>query len=427
MLQRYLRTIQLGIKSLLLHKLRSGLTMLGIIFGVCSVIAMLAIGEGASYEAQEAIKKLGSNNIIIRSLKPPEAENESNSGGSFVLEYGLTYEDAGRLRETIAGVDRVLPLRLVRENARFAQNSLPCQIISTLPYYLEIVGLELVAGRFLSVNDEKNHDNICAITQHLASRLFPYQNPLNQSIRVGPMYFQVVGIVRETNRIEERTKPTQAEGETINNNIYIPLSTSRKRYGEMIVKRSAGSFSAERVELHQVTVRMNDTDAVEAAQPQIETLMTRFHKKTDYEIIVPLQLLRQAEETKRIFNIVLGSIAAISLLVGGIGIMNIMLASVTERTREIGVRRALGAKKRDIITQFLVETVTLSVTGGLVGVAIGIATPVAVEHFADMKTIVTASSVIVAFGISAVIGIIFGIYPASAAADLDPIEALRHE
>jgi putative ABC transport system permease protein len=404
MLQRYLRTIQLGIKSLLLHKLRSGLTMLGIIFGVCSVIAMLAIGEGASYEAQEAIKKLGSNNIIIRSLKPPEAENESNSGGSFVLEYGLTYEDAGRLRETIAGVDRVLPLRLVRENARFAQNSLPCQIISTLPYYLEIVGLELVAGRFLSVNDEKNHDNICAITQHLASRLFPYQNPLNQSIRVGPMYFQVVGIVRETNRIEERTKPTQAEGETINNNIYIPLSTSRKRYGEMIVKRSAGSFSAERVELHQVTVRMNDTDAVEAAQPQIETLMTRFHKKTDYEIIVPLQLL-----------------------VGGIGIMNIMLASVTERTREIGVRRALGAKKRDIITQFLVETVTLSVTGGLVGVAIGIATPVAVEHFADMKTIVTASSVIVAFGISAVIGIIFGIYPASAAADLDPIEALRHE
>ncbi|MBG87600.1 MAG: ABC transporter ATP-binding protein [Verrucomicrobiales bacterium] len=426
-MQRYLRTIQLGIKSLLLHKLRSGLTMLGIIFGVCSVIAMLAIGEGASYEAQEAIKKLGSNNIIIRSLKPPASETENTTGRSFVLEYGLTYDDSARLRETIKGVDKVLPMRIVRENARFAQNMLQCQIIGTLPYYLEITALELKAGRFLTVNDEKNQDNICAITEHLASRLFPYQNPLNQSIRVGSMYFQVVGVVRETSRVEERTKTSKSDGETINNNIYIPMSTSRKRFGELIVKRSSGSFSAERIELHQITVRMVDTDAVEAAQPQIETAMIRFHDKTDYEIIVPLQLLRQAEETKRIFNIVLGSIAAISLLVGGIGIMNIMMASVTERTREIGVRRALGAKKRDIVTQFLVETVTLSVFGGVVGVLIGIATPIAVEHFADMKTIVTIWSVIIAFGISAAIGVIFGLYPASAAADLDPIEALRHE
>ena len=427
MIQRYVRTIQLGIKSLLLHKLRSGLTMLGIIFGVCSVIAMLAIGEGASYEAQEAIKKLGSNNIIIRSLKPPESESEGTGARAFVLEYGLTYKDAARLRETIKGVDKVLPMRIVRENARFAANSLQAQVIGTLPYYTEIVGLELVAGRFLSVNDERNQDNVCAITQHLASRLFPYQNPLNQSVRVGAIYFQVVGIVRETNRVEERTKTAKNEGETINNNIYIPLATSRKRFGELIVKMSSGSFSAERIELHQITVRMNDTEAVERAQPQIERAMARFHDKTDYEIIVPLQLLRQAEETKRIFNIVLGSIAAISLLVGGIGIMNIMMASVTERTREIGVRRALGAKKRDIIVQFLVETVTLSVTGGVIGVIIGVATPLIVEHFADMKTIVTVFSVVIAFGISAAIGVIFGLYPASAAADLDPIEALRHE
>jgi putative ABC transport system permease protein len=427
MFHRYLRTIELGVKSLLLHKLRSGLTMLGIIFGVCSVIAMLAIGEGASYEAQEAIKKLGSNNIIIRSVKPPEAQNEGGGSSGFVLEYGLTYDDSARLRETIRNVKRVLPMRIVRQNVRFSRTSLPCQIIGTLPFYAEMVSMDLAAGRFLTTNDEQHQDNVCAITESLAKKLFPYQNPLNQAVRVGDIYFQVVGLVRETNRPEERTQKSKSEGETIDNNLYIPMSTSRKRFGEILVRRTAGSFQAERIELHQITVQMETIDDVEAAQPQIETVIEKFHSQNDYELIVPLQLLRQAEETKRIFNIVLGSIAAISLLVGGIGIMNIMMASVTERTREIGVRRALGAKKRDIVTQFLVETVTLSVCGGIIGVIIGVATPWAVERFADMKTIVTMSSVLIAFGISAAIGIIFGLYPASAAAELDPIEALRHE
>jgi putative ABC transport system permease protein len=217
------------------------------------------------------------------------------------------------------------------------------------------------------------------------------------------------------------------EGEPLDNNVYIPLSTSKSRFGEVLIRRSAGSFQAEKVELHQITVQMESTEAVEAADPQIKTLLSRFHGKNDYELIVPLQLLRQAEETKRIFNIVLGSIAAISLLVGGIGIMNIMLATVTERTREIGVRRALGAKKRDITTQFLVETVVLAVGGGLIGVVVGVITPFVVSHLTNMPTIVTFWSVLVAFGISGAVGVVFGLYPASAAAELDPIEALRHE
>ena len=420
--------IQLGIKSLLLHKLRSALTMLGIIFGVCSVIAMLAIGEGASYEAQEAIKRLGSNNIIIRSLKPAEEANESGSSTrSFTLEYGLTYDDGARLQSTIPGVERVLPLRIIRENVRFSRNFIPCQVIGTLPFYPELVGTDIIRGRFLSETDEKHHNNVCALTTSLASRLFPYQDPMDQAIRVGQVYYQVIGLVREKNTSEQRTQSGEVEGEPLDNNIYIPLSTSRVRFGETLIRRSAGSFESEKVELHQITVKMRDTAAVESADPQIKTLLNRFHGQNDYEVIVPLQLLRQSEQTKRIFNIVLGSIAAISLIVGGIGIMNIMLATVTERTREIGVRRALGAKRKDITAQFLVETVVLSLGGGLLGVIIGIMVPIAVSQLANMKTIITPWSVLLAFGISGAVGIVFGLYPASAAAELDPIEALRHE
>jgi putative ABC transport system permease protein len=388
---------------------------------------MLAIGEGASYEAQEAIKKLGSNNIILRSVKPPEDARQAMVGRGVALDYGLTYKDGARIQATIPGVVRVLPVRIIRENVRFAQNNVPCQILGTLPFYTEIVGLDIMRGRFLTENDERNQDNVCVLTVGLAQRLFPYQDPLEQAIRVDAFYYRVVGLVREKNLPEQRTQAGKMEGEPLDNNVYIPLNASRTRFGEVLVRRRAGSFEAEKVELHQLTVQMQDMAAVETADPQIKTLLSRFHTKNDYETIVPLQLLRQAERTKRIFNIVLGSIAAISLLVGGIGIMNIMLATVTERTREIGIRRALGAKRRDITLQFLVETLVLSIAGGLVGVMVGILTPLIVSHLTTMRTIVTVWSVLVAFSISGAVGIVFGLYPAKAAARLDPIEALRHE
>jgi putative ABC transport system permease protein len=426
---RHWRTVQLGVKSLLLHKMRSALTMLGIIFGVCSVIAMLAIGEGASYEAQEAIKKLGSANVILRSVKPTDDPSTAGRSRSYVSEYGLTYADLDRLQQTIPGIRRVLPKRLIRDEARFNESHLPCQIIGTTPLYAEIHGLDILRGRFLADLDELRDRNVCVMTAGFADRLFPYQDPLHASIRIGADYYQVVGLARETSTADKRPQSGQSavEGQALDDNIYIPLSTVRARFGETIVRRSAGTYQAEKVQLHEITVQMRDTDAVEIAAPQIEAALKRFHPRKDFEMIVPLQLLRQAEQTKRIFNIVLGSIAAISLLVGGIGIMNIMLATVTERTREIGIRRALGAKKRDIITQFLVETVVLSVGGGLIGVLIGVTIPVVVERLADMKTIITFSSLALSFGISGLIGVIFGLYPASRAAGLDPIEALRHE
>jgi putative ABC transport system permease protein len=279
----------------------------------------------------------------------------------------------------------------------------------------------------LSHIDQANNDNVCVLTIGLARRLFPFQDPLQHSIKIDSFYYQVVGLIREKSMPEQRPQTSRSEGEPLDNNVYIPISTSKSRFGETLIRRSAGSVESERVELHEITVQMIDTAFVEAADDQIKTLLSHFHDKSDFEMIVPLQLLRQAEQTKRIFNIVLGSIAAISLLVGGIGIMNIMLATVTERTREIGVRRALGATRNDITVQFLVETIVLSVGGGLIGVIIGILVPFAVTHLADMKTIVTLWSVLVAFGISVGIGVVFGIYPAKSAANLDPIEALRHE
>ena len=426
---QFIITVRLGFKSLKLHKLRSALTMLGIIFGVCSVIAMLAIGEGASYEAQEAIKRLGSNNILIRSLKPPEqARQQSMSPGrGMQLKYGLTYDDAARLLGTIPGVSRVLPMRIIRENVRFQRNEIPCQIIGTLPFYNEVAGAALVRGRFLAHYDEEHMENVCVITTGLARRLFPYQDPLKHAVKIDAFYYQIVGIVQERSQPEQRSQAGKMEGQPLDNNVYIPLNTSRTRFGEVLIRRSAGSFEAEEVQLHQVTVQMRDLAAVETADPQIKTMLNRFHSQNDYEIIVPLQLLRQAEQTKRIFNIVLGSIAAISLLVGGIGIMNIMLATVTERTREIGIRRAMGAKRRDIITQFLVEAVMLSGAGGVFGVALGIAIPLLVTWFAAMKTIITLWSPLIAFSISGLVGVAFGLYPALRAANMDPVEALRHE
>jgi putative ABC transport system permease protein len=422
-----IRIMQLGVKSLLLHKMRSGLTMLGIIFGVCSVIAMLAIGEGASYEAQEAIKKLGSSNIILRSVKPAQDSKTASAGRSYVNEYGLTYSDVARLDGTIPGIKRVLPKRIIRDEVRFNNLVQQAQIIGTHPIYSEMSGVDILRGRFLTETDETHMNNVCVLTVSLAENLFPYQDPLEQEVKIGSEYFTVVGLVRERAAADKRPQAGQMEGQPLDSNIYVPLATTKSRFGETIFKRSAGSFEAEKVQLHEVTLQFNAVEDVEVAVPMIRTLLRRFHQKTDYEVIVPLELLRQAKTTRLMFILLMGLIAAISLVVGGIGIMNIMLATVTERTREIGIRRALGAKKKDIVTQFLVETVVLSVGGGLIGVVVGVLTPLLVSQLTDMKTIITPASVLISFGISGAVGVVFGIYPASRAAALDPIEALRHE
>ncbi len=423
--RRLSRAIRLALKSLWLHRLRSLLTMLGIVFGVCSVIAMLAIGEGASSEAQEQIKNLGSLNIILRSAKPPDEQKVSNNGGSIVLEYGLTQLDLRRIESTIPGVSSVIPSRLVREYVWNATRRVDCEIVGTLPAYTAIRNQAVGMGRFFTDRESETGANVCVLTAGMAKMLFPTEAAIGKDVRVSSDYYRVIGVMEGGAQLAGAANPQGSSSVPVQR-MYIPLSSAKLQFGEVIFKRRAGSFEAERVALHEITVKVDERDAVANVSLAIKDLLGRNHKKKDYEMVVPLELLKQAERTKQIFNIVLGSIAAISLLVGGIGIMNIMLANVTERTREIGIRRALGARRRDIVTQFLVEAVMLSGTGGVVGVVLGITLPLLVTYFAGMKTVVTFWSPVIAFSISAIIGIVFGLYPAQRAAKMDPVEALRH-
>ncbi len=418
---RMVRNILLGIKNLLLHRLRSLLTVLGVVFGVGSVIAMLSVGEGASREALEQIRKLGSNNIILTAVKSAEDES-ANVRRVRMSIYGLLYEDEFRIREGISAVLRTVPVKVVRKKGRIGERSMELRIVGTTPAWFDLVDRKIIAGRVLSQRDFDRRASVCVLTEHGARRLLATQNTIGQSVRIGGDYFEIIGIVQSE---QVTTGGMQTPDQNVD--AYIPLNVAREFYGDITVRRTAGSREREFVQLHQILVQVHSDEQVEAAAESIETMLKRFHKTLDYRIGVPFALRRAAEQTKRTFNIVLGSIAGISLLVGGIGIMNIMLASVTERTREIGIRRAIGAKRRQIIMQFLVETVVLSSIGGVIGIAVGLLFPWLITRFAGMPTIVPGYSIALSLGISVGVGLIFGIYPAIRAAKLDPIVALRHE
>lgn len=415
------RDVALGINNLRMHGLRSFLTMLGIVFGVASVIAMLAVGNGAGQEALEQIRRMGSDVIMLQSRKPVD---ENKQRKNFFSVYGLTYLDSERLRQTIPAVKLVVPVKARREQVLNLARPVDVRVVGTNSHWFDIIHSQLVAGRLLAPFDDYQHLAVAVITEQLAQKLFPLQTVVGNFVRLRGNSYRVVGVVRSNGG---RGSDAQVEAVDSDNDIYIPLSVMRERYGDIVLQRSSGSSVRERVELTQLLVRMNSQDVVVATGTALRTLLRRFHKHNDVAIQIPLELLFQAQATQRRFNIVLGSIAAISLLVGGIGIMNIMLAAVTERTREIGVRRAIGARRWQIVSQFLIETVVLSSAGGLTGVLLGLALPWFITRMTGLNTVVTSSSLMLSLLISVAVGVVFGLYPAMRAARLDPIAALRYE
>ncbi len=452
---RLIRTIQLALKSLLLHKLRSGLTMLGIVFGVFSVIAMLAIGEGASQQAQQQVLSLGATNIIVRSVKPPDDPSSSQSSGGGrgmrVLRYGLTRLDFKVMSETIPHLTGkgLVPVRELSMEVRRRDRVLSARVVGCTADYFEMNHLALAKERFITERDCYEMRNVVVLAHETSQTLFPIENPIGQSVQIGGRAYRVVGVMQA--RTASAAVGGSLSGQDFNKDVYMPLETlqSRLNTSDLFLKATPGNFSAESLVFNQITLQVGHIDdVVRTAEVVRETLERTHPKKNDFSVVVPLELLRQAEQLRNIFNIVLGSIAGISLLVGGIGIMNIMLATVTERTREIGIRRALGARRRDIIQQFIIETVVLSGTGGLIGMGMGLSTPLVFKAgkwflvkyvldssaatnemgrmFLGMEPQIAMWSLPVAFGFSVVTGLVFGVYPANAAAKLDPIEALRH-
>ena len=430
-----LTSLKLAIRNLLLHKLRSFLTMLGTILGVSSVIAMLAIGEGSKRHAVEQIRQLGAANIIIRSVKPkgdapmPSQDDEEGEGEerARVLEYGLLRKDYERLTHTLPTVRRAVPISLQRRDVerrgRRIQNA---RILGVEPAYLEVKNLDIARGRFIVETDLSKTENVVVLGDGAARLLFSYEDPIGQSIFIGEGAYRVVGLLKS--QASGSATPGAIDQADFNNDIYIPLTSLRRRFGEIQEIGTAGGRLLERNEISEITLTVWNEDQVSQTASMVRRLLEMSHgDKKDFELQVPLELLQQAEREKQLWNLVLGSIAGISLLVGGIGIMNIMLATVTERTREIGIRRALGAKRRDITFQILVETIALSATGGLLGVILGVGIPMLVTMTSGIETAIIWWSAPLAFGISVSTGVIFGIYPARRAAMMDPIEALRHE
>jgi putative ABC transport system permease protein len=428
------RSFVLALRSLWLHKLRSFLSVLGIIIGTVSVITLMAFGEGSMQDALEDIKRAGATNVIVQSVKPSD---DASSKRARVSLYGLTYADYQQflILDSIVGS---VPMRIFPQEVRTLHRMYISRVVATTAAYPNVNKIELVEGRFLIDSDEVEDPgddnemrNVIVLGSDVAEALFPFQSPVKekQSVLLNKHQYRVIGVLKE------RSALTSAGGtsESFNGDVYIPLTTCRGRFGERITVRQSGSFTAEQVELHQVTLTISDIDKVRDAGKVIADQLEQSHVKKDWKVVVPLDRLEEAERAKNRYLILLFFIAAISLGVGGIGIMNIMLATVTERTREIGIRRALGAKRWDITFQFLIEAMVQTTVGGALGTLAGLSLAIVLPWGAralfglPLPAKLNWFPVALSMGVSIGVGVFFGLYPAFRASRLDPIEALRHD
>jgi len=397
---------QIAFNGLLAHRLRSFLTMLGIIFGVAAVIAMLAIGEGARRKTLSQIQSLGLQNIIIRQKPAEDSDNRNESKDE------LNMGDIDALRKIITEAESITPVIEREMQVYYGNRQLDVNLVGTTPEYFLISSLRPERGSFYISQDNHDHQRVCVLGNSAANALFPAENPLGKLIRIGEIWMRIIGVLEY-----QPVSIAGSEEVDLNRKIFAPFNTVNLRF-----ERGKGR------ELEQIIVRVKEGRSVPAVSQAVDNILFRRHNfMRSYDLLIPEQLLRQSESTQRIFNIVMGTIAGISLLVGGIGIMNIMLASVLERTREIGIRRAVGARRQDILNQFLLEAVTISLTGGVIGIVLGYLLTLGVTLFSEWDTAISLWSVLLSFGVSSGVGIAFGYYPAKQAGELNPIEALRYE
>jgi len=409
-----LESIREAITALNRHKMRAFLTMLGMIFGVGAVIAMLSIGAGAEQESLRIIENFGIRNIIIQAkeFKPEELRQIR------VESLGVSQRDVEALDEALDPKPVISAKRIVKTYQVVSEKGrADSRVLGVSSTYPAIQNLKLLQGSFFMPFDEEFNNQVCVLGMTAKQKLFGFGSVIGDRVKINDQWLTVIGVLSDANVGKQEFEGVKVQNP--NNDIYIPITTSIKKF----------EFEElEENELDEIIVQINPDADLREQSATIDNLMSTMHRYVDdYSLVVPEKLLEQNQRTQGIFNIVMGAIASISLLVGGIGIMNIMLASVLERTSEIGLRRAMGARKRDIRMQFIAEAVGLSLSGGLIGIALGYAISQLVATYSGWSTIITPESITLSFGVSSVIGLIFGIYPAVQASNLDPIECLRYE
>jgi putative ABC transport system permease protein len=406
--------IRVAVYGLRDHKFRSFLTMLGIIFGTASVITMISIGEGAKKQAMAKYQDLGVSNIIIRDKELTDAELEQVR---VKFSKGLSVDDTRAIAEIVPGVQGIAPQSEAKLEAMYGDKSSKATVIGVTPEVTNILKYRLDKGNFIDKDHYDRQLKVCVLGANIARELFTYEDPIGKNIKLGDQWFEVTGLLQTKALFTETVGELAARD--LNNDVYIPLSTFGKRIPKANILTS---------ELKQVTVKLESSKALIESADIIRNILKRRHfNNDDFSIVIPYELMEQEKRESRIYNLLLASIAAISLIVGGIGIMNIMLASVMERTREIGIRRAVGGKKSDIMRQFISEAMAMSITGGLMGVFLGIFLSLGIALFTEVRTNLTLYSIFIAFSFSVIVGITFGYLPARRAAELKPIESIRHE
>lgn len=390
--------------------------MLGIIFGVAAVIAMLSIGEGAKQESLEQIRQMGISNIIVQHWDKEE-DQEDSADTDQNKSQGLTWDDARSIERICLLAEYVTPQRDSKIRAQAHGNTFRTMAVGTTADYLTVLDARMGSGVYFSAEDLRGAKRVCVLGADAKRALFFFDDPLGDRVKIRNQWFTVIGVLADKGAAGGKIGGV-LEVRNTDEDIYIPLTTMLSRF----------HWEPGDAELSQITVKISDSKQLQEAAAIVRTIINRRHRGVeDFKIAIPEELLRQSQKTQQIFNIVMGCIAGISLVVGGIGIMNIMLASVLERTREIGIRRALGARRHDILSQFLVESLLVSLFGGMIGVILGYAVPEIITLYAGWRTIVQPWTIALAFGVSASVGIGFGIYPARQAALLNPIDALRYE